>query len=305
MQDLIDIPFGSRYVGYWGDGYGDQIPVSTYSEILEFVEQHLGIENIGMSVSTYKDGVPYLLFLPFDFDSGDLKESWEDAKKLYNYLIKYGYGAYLNYSGRRGFHVFIPTKPQLYTRRQIRLAQLFFKELLDLKTLDIQILGDIRRLMRIPGTYNINGNICKTLSSDDGRSLDLNDIVADRIPNSEEFKVNEVLTGYHDYPCIEQYIRDKDYWHKNHPRHKFEPVQLIRYTWVIIRNSQGYTEDEMIEEAKEIDWDDYEEDKTRYQIEHIVGGAYVPPSCKTLRDLGYCIQDCKFEEEELNGVGII
>jgi len=299
-MDLLEIPFGVRYVGFW-----EQQPVTKKEDIVNLVEEHLGIDPLGISVCTYKDGVPYLLYLPFDFDSDNLKESWEDAKKLYNYLIKYGYGACLNFSGRKGFHVFAQTIPAVYTRRQIRLTQIFFKNLLGLKTLDEQILGDIRRLMRIPGTYNINGGLCRTLAEEDGRLLNINDIAQDAPRKEIDPKDSEILTGYHDYPCIEQYILDRDYWHKNHPRHKFEPVQIIRYTWVILRNAQGYTEDEIVDEAANINWDDYEEDKTRYQIQHIVGGGYVPPSCKTLKELGYCTKDCKFEEDELNGVGIV
>lgn len=300
MIDLIDIPFGTRFVGYFGKGYGNQVPVTNAKEIKDVVERHLGLDHLAISISTYKDRQPYLLFLPFDFDTNpsDLKDAWDDAITLYNYVKKAGYGAYLTFSGKKGFHVFIATKPKVYTKKQVRTIQKMFKCILKLQTLDEAIFGDVRRLMRIPWTYNINGGLCEIISKNEGLELDLDTIYANEKPIYGSYPKYNGKKEYHDYPCIESLVRmDKE------PRH------LIRFTYVIIRLSEGFTVNEILDEIESFDWIDFDEDYTRKQIEHIIGKEYVAPSCETLSDLGYCnVVDCPYSKDmksRLKDIGII
>ena len=310
MIDLVEIPFGFRYIGYWGDGYGNQVPVETYKDVIDFINEHLSIDNIGISVCTYKDGYPYLLYLPFDFDSENLKEAWLDAIKLYNKFVSKNYETCLTYSGRRGFHVFLKVIPKIYSKRVIRHAQMMFKSMLSLKTMDERIFGDIRRLMRVPYTYNMGGNMCNMIDSNDGKSLNLNHLIDENaVDNPYEDYSTENLPEFHDYPCIEKLIKDREFWEKHHPRKSFQPSQEVRFTWTILRLSEGFTYDEILEEAKKIGWDDVDDDKTIYQINHIAGGGYVPYSCRSLRDMGYCIiKDCPYrnvDREMMKEVGIL
>ena len=34
MIELIDVPFGTRFVGYWYEGIGNQVPVKTFGEVV-------------------------------------------------------------------------------------------------------------------------------------------------------------------------------------------------------------------------------------------------------------------------------
>ena len=103
---------------------------------------------------------------------------------------------------------------------------------------------------------------------------------------------------FHKYPCIEDLIKNREYWHKHHPRGKYEPDQKIRFTWVILRLSEGWSMDEILEEAESFDWDDYSEEKTMKQTEQIDMQQYVPHSCKTLKSLGYCRdKNCKYDTD--------
>jgi len=299
MIELVDVPFGIRFVGYgWGFGQGNQVPVRTFKEVKDIVSEFLGTDNLGISMCTYKDGMPYLLFLPFDFDSADLRESWNDSSRMYNKLVKKGYTVCLTFSGQKGFHIFIKTVPKIYTKKHIRAVQKYFKEMLNLKTLDENIFGDVRRLMRIPNTYNMKGKLCRIIACNTGKELDLNDLIdAKNIKDDSGYVFDTDYDTYEirEYPCIERLIKDKDYWRKNHPRGGFEPSQPVRYTWVTLRILEGKSEDEIIAEAESFGWDDYDESKTRYQIRHIGGRGYIPYSCSTLRDMGLCIVDnCKY-----------
>jgi DNA primase large subunit len=56
-------------------------------------------------------------------------------------------------------------------------------------------------------------------------------------------------------------------------------------------------------------WVDFNPDYSLKQIEHIDGRGYVPPSCNTLKELGYCdtIENCEMKKnmkEKLKDVGI-
>ena len=288
MYDILDVPFGTRYVGYYSKGTGNQIPVQSYREIKRIVDEHLSINNLAISVSTYKDGKPHLLFLPFDFDSNDLWDAWKDAKKLYNHFVSCNYGTFITFSGRKGFHVFLSTEPKFYSKKQVRSTQKLFRDMLNLKTLDEQIFGDTRRLMRIPWTYNINGDVCRILNKQDGISLNIDEIYIDNYtPIERELSENE---DYHDYPCIEHIIRDD-----------IEPRHLIRFTYVILRLSDGWSYEKILDEIESFGWVDFNEDYTLKQIEHIDGRGYIPPSCETLKELGYCVvENCPY----LNGINL-
>ena len=105
--------------------------------------------NCGISMCSFKDDIPYLLYLPFDFDSYSLEESWQDAKTLYNNMVDEGWDISINYSGYRGFHCLVSVVPKPYARNQILAAQSFYKRYLKLDTCDSNIFGDIRRMAMV------------------------------------------------------------------------------------------------------------------------------------------------------------
>jgi hypothetical protein len=276
------------------------VPVRTKEEIYNIVNEHLGIDHIGISMCVYKAHQPYLIFLPFDFDSeGELYKSWSDARKLYNKLVKLNYTTAITFSGNKGFHVYVKTVPKVYPKKQIRHIQSTFRENYNLDTMDPKLFGDIRRLLRIPDTYNMtSGRLCKFISSHEGKDLDLDDLVDPDsiISTNGDNSSEEDDLKFKTYPCVEFLIKDKDYWYKNHHKGRFEPAQPIRFSWAILRWYDGYSIDEIVEEAETYDWEDWDEYKCRYQVEQIAGqGDYKPHGCEALRQMGYCIiKDCEY-----------
>ena len=302
MFDFCDVPFGTRFVGNW-----QQKPVTSKKEIIKFVEESLG-ENIGVSSCVYHEGKAHLLFLPFDFDAELLKDSWEDAKKLYNYVIDNGYEVALTFSGNRGFHVYIRTKIKHYTHYQISEMQKMFMDMLDLKTMDTNLFGDIRRLMRLPGTFHKKTyKVCRILDESSGKMLDIDKFVEKKDTNGTGTYMAQAYTP-RDYPCVEHLLRNKQYWLNHHPRRSFQPSQRIRYAWVTMRLKSGMSVDEILEEGENYGWDDWNARLARYQIEHIAGGDYYPPGCNLLQREGYClIPNCPYKkvtDELLEDLGI-
>jgi hypothetical protein len=302
MIDFIDVPFGTRYVGCW-----EQQAVTSKKEIVDFIKEHLSIDNIGVSCCVYEDGFPFLLVLPFDFDSPNLEDAWKDAIKLYNIFIDKGYCSSLTFSGRKGFHVYLKTVPKYYTHFQIASTQASFKEIYDLKTMDPNIFGDIRRLMRIPGTYNMKGGLCRVLDEVNGKAYDIDKFI-ERKHNG--FSIKDARVDYvpRKYPCVDKLIKDRAYWLKNHPRKTFQPSQKIRFSWVANKLLHGVDPEDIVKEAESFNWDDWNEDRVRYQIEHIASGDYLPLGCNSLEVEGYCvIKYCPYKKltsEMLKKLGV-
>jgi len=321
MDLLSDYLGGYRYFGIWynrrGDSkykYGDQFKTYSKDETLNFLEKYAGVENCGISISTYLDGMPFLLFLPFDFDSEDIEKSWSDALRVYNLFALSGYSTILTFSGNKGFHVLVKTKPDIYTSNELREVQIFIKDIMNLKTCDRQIMGDIRRLIRIPGTYHSNGKLCEILKFSEGsKELDLrkftliyNNLVLEvryengRSPEKiyrDDVETPDDLSYYHIYPCIEKLVKDKEYWYKHHERHQFEPHWIIRFAFVISRLANGKGIDEIVDEIRSFGWDDFDEYKTEYFVRHIKEHNYKHPSCNTLKLLGFCLDNCIYNKE--------
>jgi len=284
LKGLIDIPFGKRYIGYWGENSGTQIPVSNINEIIDFISKYLGLFNIGLSISTFENGDVFPLFLPFDFDDNNPKNTIKEVVRLWNHLVEGGFEAYLTYSGRRGFHIYLGLVPKPYRKIQLKTVQQYLKNKLSLTTLDRNLFGDRRRLMRVPYTYNIkSGKLCSLIKYNPGKKLDLDYLKLNNkmhlIPKSSKM----IERIYHEYPCIEKLVKED-----NEPRH------LVRFTYVILRLAKGWTEDEIIEEIKSFNWIDFDEEYTRNQIRQIEANGYYPLNCKSLIDLGYCTGVCKY-----------
>ena len=85
MLKMLEIPEGMyRNIGTW-----NQFPVYSIDEIIKVVETHLGFKHLGISMCAYDNGCQYLLYLPFDFDDEkNLRNPWNDAKKLYNQCVR-------------------------------------------------------------------------------------------------------------------------------------------------------------------------------------------------------------------------
>jgi len=285
VSSFIDEFYGGyRYFGYW-----NQVRVYSKKEVLKLISEHAGLDNCGLSISTFIDGMPFLLFVPFDFDSleDNLENAYNEANRVYDFFKSSGFQTSLNFSGNRGFHVLVKTKPDIYSSRQLRKFHDIIARLLRLKFVDRQLFGDIRRLIRIPGTLHPKtGLLAFTIKSCKGQPLDLHKFITNGLPDAE-VRVNSKIKVRHPYPCVEEIIR-------NDP----EPPQLIRFTYVIHRLSEGYTTKEILEEIRSFGWVDFNERITLYQIKHIANGGYYPLSCESIKQLGYCLKDCPYKDKE-------
>lgn len=293
------------FFGYWSSPpkYANQFAVSSREQIVKLLNTYNGVYNCGISMCSIIDDVPYLLYLPFDFDATTLSDAWRDASTLYNEFVDDGYDVTINYSGYRGFHVLVTVHPKPYTRPQIRVAQKFFAEGLGLKTADKQIFGDIRRLIRIPGTVHCGkfekvnshwrrlgmGGICTTIAHSPGEVLDLDELVEEvDIEIPDKIYDNKEVRNMPSYKCLEKHMNNE------------EPPHIIRYSYVAMLVDKDYEVDDIMNILRTTHsptgvapWNDWDEEYTRKQIMHIAyASEYHPLSCQSLKELGYCIKEC-------------
>ena len=292
MINLLDFSHGYRFMGNW-----HQQKVYNIEEAIDFINENLGVNNIGISVSAFDDGYPILLYIVFDFDDTTLEKPLEEAIRLYNFFIDFGYTTMINYSGSKGFHVYLKVVPKVYSPDQLEYIYRMFKRNLNLTTLDEKLFRDTRRIIRLYWTAHPKGGWCEMLDYYDGKELDIDSIVSvNREYLLKEYDNCGIYTNeFHPMPCIEKLIKDREYWIKHSHKHSFQPAQPIRMSWVALRLDEGKSTMEIVDEAESFGWDDWNPNYTSYQIEHIEGRRYIPYSCKKLKRMGYCIvKDCPY-----------
>lgn len=280
------IPFGHRQFGKY------RRKIESKEELVQQILEHNGVHPCYLSVSIFEDNAPYLTSLPFDFDSTDLDKAKKDALKLYNIFLAFNWSASLVFSGRKGFHIHLYTQIQYYPDVIIQNVHNFYRCSLDLETLDIKVLGQANRLMRIPGTvHEKNGQYCFTIDKNHGKKVDLFDINGiDINPELLEELSSESISkrdNLHPYPCVEEHIKDTG---KNH---------MVRFGWVVYRKLKGLPKRFVYKEICKIGrkyWDDFSSQLTKKQIEQIYRTPYEMPSCQTYKDLGKCIDECPLDE---------
>jgi hypothetical protein len=108
-----------------------------------------------------RDSVTTVEKLFFDFDSQDLELTWKETSQFAETLRKsYGAEPLSCFSGRKGYHVYVflrenakfPTVEE--AKKFYSTAQRMILKGLKLETLDKQVIGDIKRVARVP--YSIH-----------------------------------------------------------------------------------------------------------------------------------------------------
>jgi len=255
------------------------------------------------------------LFFEFDCEA-DPKKAWEDAKRLSEAIMEF-YEAvpFLKFSGRKGYHL------DLFLRQTVafdlRIHPLPFvkavysklqeKLLLGLKlpTLDRQVLGDIKRLERVPySLHEKSGKTCQPITfegepippekcsledyRESGLPISLLRQVIHEVANEEKWR-NLFRKRLEKYgwkpknageirPCIREAL--------NKPL-EGENGHLMRLAVACEFLNKGYSVDQIVDLFRS--QRDFSEQKTRYYVEDAKKKAYKPFKCETIRKLGFCL----------------
>ena len=246
--------------------------------------------------------------LYFDFDCReDPSRAWKDAAVFTDALRRFYSAEPLTvFSGCKGFHVYVfLDKPVHFEESQLPLARQAYRELqarlvegLKLATLDPQPIGDVKRLARCPFSFHEKtGSLCVPVDTDKKsfipesldpyRSLDA-ELFA---PIIKELKSREKLASIKRpapkhvkgiRPCVQAALSVPLEGGNGH---------LMRLAVAREYLAAGYTVDEIV--ALFQSQPDYNPDKTRYYVQHAQKNPAKPFKCKTIRELGFCLPNCR------------
>jgi len=274
-----------------------------------------------MSVQPYRTRgrVACLERLFFDFDSPDLEKAWEDARGFAQTLQAfYEVSPLLCFSGRKGYHVHLwlqtPVGGDLsqgHLKELYRELQTMLLRGLSYKTLDRQVLGDVKRLARIPYTrHEKSGRLCVPVDMErrpvllmpgalegyrrHGLKADLVRLAAEKVnkrileaqrpkPRPGKPRGDRGLR-----PCMEDFMTRSSLDHK------------LRVALAAELHAHGWSEPRIIEAFRGLS--DFNQKVTAYQVRSVIRGGIKPFRCATIQGLGGCLgADCPIYKRRRGG----
>ena len=233
-----------------------------------------------------------------------------DAKTLATSILKY-YDAVplVKFSGRKGYHVDVWLKEPAALDGGLEPAKAVYKCLqmkllmgLTLPTLDSSVLGDLKRLERVPYSFHEKtGLLCQPVDLDE-KPLKPEDCSIDKLRESglSSNLVKEVASelgrtaptvpaaprkpAFGVRPCILAALEKPLHGGSGH---------LMRLAIAVEHLHGGLTVDEVVRLFE--NQSDFKAEKTRYFVEHAVKRGYKPLKCQTIRRLGFCLgESCSY-----------
>jgi len=281
-----------------------QVVVNDSAELQELTEASDRLDCF-IQTHTAEDrarGLLYLVFIDIDCP-GDLARAEKVKDRVVIHIKKeYEVKPYCQFSGFKGYHVLVPTKPTQISPPSMAPEFLKFCQLeLSKGYCDPQLLGDVVRLVRIPGTYNSKAiragmdGLVTPIQEWDGRELDPG-LLWEEI---RLFKLEEKLHhqrkrqkmikpaargAKQPRPCIMRALQ--------HPLQE-GMGHLMRLAIAAEYLNMGKEPSEVAPLFE--NQSDYDYNKSLYYVEDAQKRGYKPFKCKTIQSLGYCLPDCKKE----------
>ncbi len=237
--------------------------LKSFSELVREIEKKPRVSYLS-NYLIYKNGIK-LLYLFWDWDTKEV-----DIPSLIDRLKQLKTASLITET-KRGFHlyVFLDNRSRIPTPKEKELIA----DALELKDTDKQVRRRIYTLARVPGSYQ-DGFIVKIIFAQNGRFL--------KFEGKEYSEGTGKLIPRPICPGIAEDILSPN------------PSHFGRFAFVTFLAAQGRNEKEIMEIFRKLRPIDFDERMTEYQIRHIIENGYYPPSCVTLKDMGYCRDNCIF-----------
>lgn len=292
-----------------------RIVVRSLGRMLRFVERNNGVRDIYTSVYPLNGTIDKLFF---DFDGED---ALREAKAVYRYLLDRGYACVPVASGKKGFHIYVLTKPMKYTdlkaKSALRKAALhIIREALGGKasSVDPHTLGNLRQMCRFPNTLRPPENLswCCYLPPEDFLYMSEKDVAYHvKSPHVYDYDLEDrALLDLSEFDsggdpedsarssngCMGINVKGVRIAGRVHSilrsvlrpclyRHIImpDPPHCVRVA-ATVDLLRFFSPEEVFNFYKELGWDDFNPNITAYQIESC--RRLKPYSCRTLRRLG-------------------
>ncbi|MEM3485543.1 MAG: hypothetical protein QXG08_01100 [Candidatus Methanomethyliaceae archaeon] len=272
---------------------GGQIRVGSREEFVREVER-AGLRDCFIRSHTHeeaKKGILYLIFIDIDLE-GDLEGARKGAvETAARTEALFGVRPHVQFSGAKGYHVIVPLRPvRLESADAARTALKLVQNYLSGGLCDRHVAGDTVRIFRILNTINTKGldneygGRVFTVQRWDGKRADLEK--ARSIPKDLVKEARSEMKGRMEYESgtLRYYVRKLMEYGEAVGRLPHRARHIIACEMV----ARGRSDEEIHAFFRHMD--DYNEEKTQYQIEHA-------------RKMGYRYSDSAVEEEYRKLVG--
>ena len=270
-----------------------------------------------MSVQPYEaqDQPCMLERLFFDFDcEADTSRAWQEAVKFAETLIKfYGVLPFLVFSGRKGYHAYVfLQKPVAFSADKIEFAKQLYERLqrkllkgLEFETLDSNVIGDIKRLARIPySVHEETGRICQPVALN-GRSYEPRSLEIFRVYGLDTGMVQQVVRELRVEDMLRHALANK----KHHVNKiggvrpciraalegRFGPLEgenghLMRLAIARELLHAGHAAEQVVEMFRDSPAiPDFKHEKTAYYVNYLKAHPSKPVRCVRIREWGFCL----------------
>ena len=252
------------------------------------------------------------LFLDFD-NPNKIRAAYDDAVQLNQHLAQfYGIGALTTFSGSKGYHVYIYVQDPIEgTEAELKPLYGELQRMITTgtkyQTLDSMVIGDVKRLCRVPFSRHQKTNaqcvpvtidhIPKPYKLTQGyseilRSHGIKQAMVDlarRNLAKPKTKPRRAYNGPNKLrPCIEATLAANSV---------HDPQHIMKVAAVAELLADGYTEDQIIDRFSKMDG--FNESKTRYYVRHAARRGYKPHKCETITKNGGCLgPECPSYKED-------
>jgi len=244
----------------------------------------------------------------FDFDcKEDTSKAWREALDFAEKTIQYYHVLPLIcFSGGKGYNSYcFLQKPLEFNPENEEFAKQVYSTLQDMllkgcryETCDPQVLGDIKRLSRVPFTkHQITGKTCQPVSLshqflekidlETYREYGISENLIQRAirkvqkkARKKELKNVFSIRNNKVRPCISEALKQPLEGERGH---------LIRLAIAVEFLNKGYSVDQIVPLFQ--GQRDFKTSKTRYYVEDAKRKGYKPFKCSTIRRLGFCLGD--------------
>jgi hypothetical protein len=290
-----------RCVGLYGN------VVNTWEELTRYVALYNGLEDVYVCLYDTSTTIDKIFF---DVDSPSIEKAFDAVKKLVDRLEKLNIPHIPVFSGKKGFHIYIPIKP--WKPPNIETAKAVLRDIQtclagDIREADKHVFGDIRRKVRFPNSLNTY-NYASPLP---------NDFTAWGLSKVIDWAKKPREVDYDVKPVDLEMLTDVDVQHYNHssqpPTSTYtapisvvsilrllrtcvaevllndkEPPHMVRVEMVSELMWLGFNEDQVVGFIRMLQWNDFDEKITRYQVHQIFSRRYKPVTCANLKNFVRC-----------------
>jgi hypothetical protein len=246
--------------------------------------------------------------LYYDFDCKENPaQAWRDANIFAEAMQKfYSVEPLILFSGCKGFHAYVFLKQVVYIgETPLAFAKQVYEELqtrliegLNLPTLDAQVIGDIKRLARVPfSVHEKTGSLCTPVDGD-RKPFVPESLQAYKTLDPELFSQiikelktrKQIASTKRTFHGVQKGIRPCILAALSKPLESGDG-HLMRLAVAREYLAGGYGVEEIVQlfQAQP----DYNPEKTRYYVQYAQKNPAKPFKCKTIRKLGFCLPDCR------------